>query len=202
MPTIQSYWANVIPREVPIHLFKFQNAVVFGQGSVIVGNNHLVLDSAAEFINHNLAPDGMIRDGGQLNLLPTDRRRLLPGTSILVKRPWYRNFGHWLAVDLMPILPLLSDAAVDIDRIIFGGVPDGTLKTIMKHTAHTFYPEAEVVFADDVEQGISLQATPLRRARPCAAAFQTPLGDTENDRGRKEDVSGRRRQATQKKDLR
>ena len=134
-----------------VDLFEFQNAIVFGQGSVVVGNKHMLLDSAAEFLNHGLAPDGATKVPGGIRLTEGREQRRLSGTSVLVKRPWYRNFGHWM-VDLMPILPLLSEAAVHVDRIIFGSVPPGGLHDLMARTAGICYPNADVIFMDDTEQ--------------------------------------------------
>jgi capsular polysaccharide biosynthesis protein len=135
-------------REVPIHLFQFRNALVFGQGSVVVGTKHLLHDSVAEFINHGLAPTGMTHGEESLDLHPARISRFLPGVSVLVKRPWYRNFGHWL-VDLMPILPIIHREGVHVDRIIFGDVPAINLRAIMTRTATNLFPNADIIYASD-----------------------------------------------------
>ena len=40
-----------------IHLFQFKNAIVAGQGSVILSDGSILFDSVAEFLIHNLTPD-------------------------------------------------------------------------------------------------------------------------------------------------
>ncbi|WP_264050205.1 glycosyltransferase family 61 protein [Methylobacterium flocculans] len=133
-----------------IHLFSFRQGVVFGQGSVVTANSALIRDSVAEFINHNLAPEGSTASGTSFKIDNFDNLRCLHGTSVLVKRPWYRNYGHWL-VDLMPILPLLEKGNFVVNNIIFGDVPEGNLKLMMEKSAALLYPTANVVFAGDHE---------------------------------------------------
>ena len=127
----------------------FDNAVVYGQGTVVTAEHQLVIDSAAEFINHGLAPDGSQRVDGVLTIpwVSSDR---LAGTSLLVKRPWYRNFGHWL-VDLMPLLALAWSARLVFDRIVFGDVRDANLLSMMQETAKHYFPGCPCIEASDEE---------------------------------------------------
>lgn len=133
-------------RERPIHLFRFDHAVVVGQGTVVLSDGSLLTNSCAEFINHGQVPEGM--EGTIDDISYTAPQKEIPGTAILVKRPWYRNFGHFL-VDLMPILPAMQKSGVEADHIIFGDVPNGPLKVMMGKCAHEFFPNAEVHFTDD-----------------------------------------------------
>jgi capsular polysaccharide biosynthesis protein len=148
-PTYVQYYESLLatknsePQDV--NLFLFENAHVTGQGTVILGDNSLLLDSAAEFINHRLVPDG-VQGSLESMVLPTVLQHQ-KGVSILVKRPWYRNYGHYL-VDLMPILPALKAAGVLVDNIIYGDVLD-PLREIMLRGAADYFPHAQVVFTDD-----------------------------------------------------
>ncbi|NKJ38571.1 glycosyltransferase family 61 protein [Rhizobium sp. SG570] len=129
-----------------VHLFRFQNATVVGQGTVILSDGSLLLDSAIEFINHGIKPDGILGTFENMEL-PNRGDKTGDGATLLVKRPWYRNFGHYL-VDLMPILPAMSAAGVEVDTIIYGDV-SGPLKEIMLRCAHEYFPNAEIIFAND-----------------------------------------------------
>ncbi|TNE35798.1 MAG: glycosyltransferase family 61 protein, partial [Alphaproteobacteria bacterium] len=130
----------------PISLFQFSNATVVGQGTVILADGSLVHDSAAEFLSHQQVPHGV--HGTLDNMVLNERGVEINGVTILVKRPWYRNFGHYL-VDLMPILPSLCDAGVEVDNIIYGDVPPGALREIMLRCTESYFPAVNVIFSDD-----------------------------------------------------
>lgn len=132
-----------------IWLFRFDGAHVIGQGTVVLADRQMLADSAVEFLNHNIVPDGF---GGEIcNLtFPHEEAQYIPGRTILVKRPWYRNYGHYL-VDLMPILPALKKAGVEVDNIIYGDIPPGNLHTLMSACATQYYPSAKVFFQRDDE---------------------------------------------------
>ncbi|WP_417692156.1 glycosyltransferase family 61 protein [Roseibium sp.] len=131
----------------PTHLFEFRNASVVGQGAVILADGSLLHDSVAEFLNHAQKPEGL--EGSLDKMWLEVRGDPLAGTTVLLKRPWYRNFGHFL-VDLMPILPSLYAAGVDIDNILFGDIGPGPLQDIMVACAKFYYPGADLYFADDI----------------------------------------------------
>jgi capsular polysaccharide biosynthesis protein len=149
----QSYLSEVFFSQLnapslPRHLIQIDNGLTFGQGSVVLPDSRLVLDSAAEFINHDLAPDGSRKENGQLRIINLHSASRIGGTSLLVKRPWYRNYGHWI-VDLAAIIPLVHQWRFEINSIIFGDVPNGNLKQMMLMIQRKYYPDAETLFCAD-----------------------------------------------------
>ncbi|HEX8077525.1 MAG TPA: glycosyltransferase family 61 protein, partial [Chthoniobacterales bacterium] len=133
-----------------IHLFRVRESTVYGQGSVVLAGGHLVADSAAEFINHDLAPDGSSKIGAELWIDQPSGVMSLDGKSLLVKRPWYRNYGHWL-VDLLPILPLVARCGVDVQHVVFGDLGEGQFRAFMAKAAAAYFPQADIRFIRDDE---------------------------------------------------
>lgn len=130
-----------------IDLFTLPDASVFGQGSVILRDGRLLLNAAAEFLNHGHAPEGSEAHGDSYAVRASAYRRLR-GHTLLVKRPWYRNYGHWL-VDLLPLLPLVARAGLRVDAILFGDVQTGPIRAMMDDLAERYFPQAECLFIDD-----------------------------------------------------
>ncbi len=73
-----------------------KDATVCGQGTVISKRGRLLAESAAEFLNHHHAPDGLRAVGPGQFALNAPPERYISVPSILVKRPSWRNYGHWL----------------------------------------------------------------------------------------------------------
>lgn len=147
---IYARFAELEAPPLPVSLIEIDEALVFGQGSVILPDGRLLHESAREFINAGQVPDGAVATG-QGAVLPQRPIRRLPGRTLLVKRPWYRNYGHWL-VDLMPIMPLIARHGITPDAIIIGDMPAGTLGTLMATTATRFLPGSQLVAMRDDEQ--------------------------------------------------
>ena len=130
-----------------IELFTLPGASVFGQGSVMLRDGGLLRDAALEFLSHGRAPDGCEIRGDGFAIRAAQYRRLR-GRTLLVKRPWYRNFGHWL-VDLLPLLPLAARAGVQVDTILFGDVAAGPIRAMVDAVAERCFPGVPAVFSDD-----------------------------------------------------
>ncbi len=140
---------QIVCPERRIGLMELHNASVVGQGAVFTSTASLLFDSVAEFINHGLTPDGFIEN--QLNLtVNLQNKKYIYGNTALLKRPWYRNYGHFM-VDLLPLLSLWRDFGVEFDNLIFGEVPPGNLYDFMVASAQKTYPSAKCIFADDKE---------------------------------------------------
>lgn len=135
-------------RQIP--LFRFTDSKIIGQGAVILPDGRLIADTAIEFLNHNLKPDGFDDCDGKLCIPDNANDTTLSGTSLLVKRPWYRNYGHWL-VDLAPLIPLVHQAGLKVDNIIYGDVQSGDMKEIMISIAKRYFPFAKLIFQRDDE---------------------------------------------------
>ena len=94
-------------------------AIVVGQGTVITRDFGLIVESVAEFLADGTCPDGLIRGGDGTFLLPAAAWREVTTASLLAKRPWYRNFGHWL-VDGAALLALCRPHRDLFDQIVVG----------------------------------------------------------------------------------
>lgn len=147
---LQGTFAKLHEPASAIHLLELREPLVFGQGSVVLPDGQLIHDSAREFVNAGRPPEGAVATASGFDL-PSREVRRVAGRSLLVKRPWYRNHGHWL-VDLMPIVPLCAGSGVEVDTILFGDVPEGRLKDLMRGVASAFCPQARVEFVGDDEQ--------------------------------------------------
>lgn len=81
------------------------SAVVLDQGAVLTARSRLIEDSCWELLAGGHIPRGLERLGDQDAFAwagdRVTRHETLP--SLLLKRPWWRNFGHWL-VDAASIL--------------------------------------------------------------------------------------------------
>ena len=88
----------------PIRCLHFQDCTLAGQGSLVTRNAGLLRESAREFLAHGQTPDGFSCVDGALQITPAPARSIRT-PCLLVKRPWFRNYGHWL-VDSAALLAL------------------------------------------------------------------------------------------------
>ena len=135
----------------PLHCVSLRKAIVLGQGSVVTRNGILLWESAAEFLAHGHAPDGLRPLDGDTWQLATDPVRDIEEPCLLVKRPWFRNFGHWL-VDCATLLAIMRD---DISRygwtIVIGAHDDPMMVRIVQETISLLVPDAPVLRQPDDE---------------------------------------------------
>lgn len=82
----------------------FHDALVVGQGAVITKEGYLIQESVVEFLAHGNVPDGLQRESGRY-IVPDAVQREIDRPSLLLQRPWYLNYGHWL-VDGASILAI------------------------------------------------------------------------------------------------
>lgn len=146
---LQQYYGNIKVEIGSVMLVEASNAFVVGQGAVVTRQRLLVTDSANEFLSNGLLPDGCFHKDTGLAIASREEQRL-EGRCLLVKRPWYNNYGHWL-VDLLPILCLIRDAGLPLDRILFGRTYVPSLKMIMEAAAEQILPGTPYSFVGDTE---------------------------------------------------
>jgi len=129
-------------------------ALLVGQGSVLVnrGSQYQVLwDSAREFLEQQLIPDGMERDqDGRFSIRSPIHRRI-EEHCLLLKRPWYRNFGHWLVDQAMLLSYLVRRDALPTTHIVVGKVEQPDMRRIMLETLAAVLPNAMVLEHPDPE---------------------------------------------------
>ncbi len=148
---VSTYTRTLLQQYGPLHCAVLRDALVLGQGAVITRNSVLLWESAAEFLAHGLTPDGLRQvsiDRWQINHRPTLR---VDEPCLLVKRPWFRNFGHWL-IDCATLLSLLGD---DVRRfgltIVTGVYDDPAMHRIVSETLELLAPGIPILQQPDHE---------------------------------------------------
>ncbi len=125
------------------------DAKVTGQGAVVTCDNQLIDTTVLEFTAHNKCPDGFEQSGGLLSM-PEAVHAHVTTPCILIKRPWYRNFGHWL-VDGAAILGLAADRIIAEQLTIVIGNHHGQMRKVVLDTIARFVPDAKVLEMPDYE---------------------------------------------------
>jgi len=129
----------------------FRNATVTGQGALVTASNHLITDTVVEYTAQAALPDGFSHvEGDQFQMSGRVDRRI-EAPSILVKRPWYFNFGHWL-VDGATILAMSSEIIKSKNlTIIVGKNKDQKMRRIVQETIEKLAPGAKILMHPDTE---------------------------------------------------
>jgi capsular polysaccharide biosynthesis protein len=143
-PFIDAYFAQDVAYSDNVQHLRIANALVVGQGTVIAGESCLIRESAAEFLAHGNTPDSLVRleEGGFA--LKTPPELIVEKPSLLLKRPWYRNYGHWL-VDSAALLSLASRLTLPGDWQIVTGRYDGGIRAIVRETLEILAPGVAVI---------------------------------------------------------
>jgi capsular polysaccharide biosynthesis protein len=124
---------------------------VAGQGSVITSDGVLIWESASEFLAHGRTPDGLRQVGYNRWQLENTPVRRIDRPCLLVKRPWFRNFGHWL-VDCATLLAIFGDDVRSFGWTIVTGVyDDPMMDRIVRETLTLLTPGAPVLQQPDNE---------------------------------------------------
>ena len=134
-----------------IHCVALRDATVVGQGSVITTNSILLWESASEFLAHDRVPDGLQSVGKDRWQLGNDPARHIDTSCLLVQRPWFRNFGHWL-IDSATLLAVMGD---DVRRhgwsIVIGANENPVMRRIVRETLDWLVPGTPVLEHPDDE---------------------------------------------------
>lgn len=152
----QRNWLDTIYRSVeqPFGTARctvLRDAVVAGQGSVVTRDGCLVRETVTEFLANRQAPDGFAAAGeGAFRLLPAPERRVA-GPVLLLKRPWWRNYGHWL-VDSAATLALAARLRLLANwRIAVGAQNNAPMRQVVLDTCARLAPGVEVLEHPDDE---------------------------------------------------
>jgi capsular polysaccharide biosynthesis protein len=134
----------------PVRRVVLTDAVVAGQGTVVLRDGRLLRDSATEFFADGRLPDGFEGEAGASRpSMPVSREIAMP--ALLLKRPWWRNFGHWL-VDSATTLALVSRMAMPEDWcIVVGRQPREEMRRAVADTLATLAPGVPVLEHGDAE---------------------------------------------------
>lgn len=138
-----------------LHLMRFSDALLAGEGSVVLasGRRHwLLADSAREFLNAGAVPKGMSAgaDAGTFTL-PGRVHRTLDASCLLLQRPWSENFGHWLVDQAAMLGWLVETGALPTRHVIVTKTDTLALRQVMRQTIDAILPNA-IVHEHDVDE--------------------------------------------------
>jgi capsular polysaccharide biosynthesis protein/SAM-dependent methyltransferase len=128
-----------------------ENALVTGQGAVITQDFHLLSESCWECLESNLLPHGLTEIGDKRFRLSAAPTRTVRDPALLLKRPGWRNYRHWL----VDAASLLAFAATRLDvtkqQLVVGKQDDPALRQSMLDLLATLAPGARILEHPDDE---------------------------------------------------
>jgi hypothetical protein len=128
-----------------------RDAIVSGQGTVVTRGGALVTDSCVELLAHGFLPCGLEESGPGRYRRSQPVNRVIEAPTLLLKRPWWRNYGHWL-LDAAALLALLRERVVGgFEQVAIGGPEPGKSREIVAETIALFAPNMPVVEHPDEE---------------------------------------------------
>lgn len=142
---------------VSSHLLLLENAILFGQGGVIIpkgGRYRLIKNSVREFLVRSLAPPGMERHEDGTFKLQQPVQRTVQQRCLLLQRPWSNNFGHWLVDQAMALSYLNHQGVLPTNDIVVAKVASSKLRCIMMETISAILPTAVIHEHPDSEAWI------------------------------------------------
>lgn len=135
----------------PIFGMILRDAMVVGQGTVITRNRVLLRDSCRAILEQNHTPPGLQGTRSELFCRATPGAQAQERLSLLLKAPWYPNYGHWL-VDSAALLALVIDRLAGRDfQIVVGRQPDLGMRRIVAETLDALAPGVPVLEHDDTD---------------------------------------------------
>ena len=146
---IEEYFTSRVAYFEPVRHFRVDNALVAGQGAVIAADAFLIRESAAEFLASGMVPNGLVGLGDNrfgLGVTPAAR---IEQPSLLLKRPWYLNYGHWL-VDSAAMLSLAAGLTMPPDwQIVIGPQYTDRMRAVVGETLALLAPGVPVLEQPD-----------------------------------------------------
>jgi hypothetical protein len=144
---------SLVQRYERIRRSVLRDAIVSDQGTVVTRGGALVTDSCLELLAHGLVPRGLEEAGPGRYRRSQSVSRVIEAPTLLLKRPWWRNYGHWL-VDAAALLALLRERTIGgFEQIAIGDPELGKSGEIVYETISLLlapgmpvleHPDAEV----------------------------------------------------------
>jgi hypothetical protein len=134
----------------PLCAVTFKDAHVVGQGSVVTRDNYLIRDSALEFLAGGRVPDGFTQSPAGELAVQCRSLRHIEGPALLLKRPWWRNYGHWL-IDSAALFALIARTPMPRDcKLIVGKQGNPAMrKLVMESLTAIAHPVFVLEHPDD-----------------------------------------------------
>lgn len=129
---------------------RFKDASVTGQGALVLASGLLVAETVIEYTFQNALPAGFLPAGEGRFQLPGRPRRSIAVPCLLLKKPWYFNFGHWL-VDCASVLALCAEAVAAQGLTLVIGTYEGVMRAIVMETIAKLAPGAAILEHPDDE---------------------------------------------------
>jgi hypothetical protein len=134
-----------------IRMVGLSGATMTGQGAVFTRGGQLVKESVVEFTVQGRAPDGFMLSGAGGYAVPARVDRVITEPCLLAKRPWYRNFGHWL-VDGASVVALCADLIQsETLTVVIGNFDSPKMREVVRDTIAQLVPGATVLEHPDEE---------------------------------------------------
>jgi capsular polysaccharide biosynthesis protein len=147
--TLDRYFGWTIAPCPSLRTVRLAGALLTGQGAIVTRDHRLVAETVTEFTAQNRVPDGFTAAPAGGYHFPARFDAHISQPCILAKRPWYRNYGHWL-VDGATVLALAADIIQSERLTIVLGHCD-PLAAVMEETIARLVPGAEVLRHKDHE---------------------------------------------------
>jgi capsular polysaccharide biosynthesis protein len=128
-----------------------RDATVFGHGSVVTAGGALLIDSCWEFFSQGSVPPGLTRlENGHYRIEQRPSRHI-DRPSLLLKRPFWSNYGHFL-VDGAALLARLPAMKLPADcQIIIGAHQSAKMQAIVREAVDILAPGMQVIEQPDHE---------------------------------------------------
>lgn len=147
---VDTYFANSVSTFDAVRHLVFKDALVVGQGSVVTNDFRLVSESVYEFIANGMVPEGLNDTGAGHFVLGSAASVTVDRPTLLLKRPWNTNYGHWL-VDSAAMLALGAGLTLPPGWQLAIGRQDGPMQHIVRQTLEMIAPGVEVIELPDDE---------------------------------------------------
>jgi capsular polysaccharide biosynthesis protein len=142
---------SLVQRYEQIRRSVLRDALVSGQGTVVTRGGALLTDSCVELLAHGFVPCGLEETGPGRYRRSQSVSRVIEAPTLLLKRPWWRNYGHWL-LDGAALLALLRERMVGgFEQIALGGPEPGKSREIVAETISLLAPGMPVLEHPDAE---------------------------------------------------
>jgi capsular polysaccharide biosynthesis protein len=141
---VQVCFAQLSQWHQSVELFEFPMAAVIGQGSVVTNQRRLIKESVLEFVAHERVPDGFVTKPDGTYASTIERGQIIKGSCLLAKRPWYKNYGHWL-VDSLTVIALAAELIrINKWKIVIGKFPSAGMRRAVLDSIQMIFPDVDI----------------------------------------------------------